>query len=201
VAGPLWLDVGLAALMCGSAGYHAARLGRGSGPASQVEWDVGHLAMSAVMAAMLVHGLGAGVSLLLAAAFVPFGCYFLARAAQAVAERDLTAATPALRDGLAGWAMVLMLAADAGALTPTGASAGAVALGHHGGAAAATAPALTGVDAPVLAGHAVALALALALVLLLTTLWQPQRPQRPSWRSGCQLATSGTMVYMLAVMA
>ncbi|WP_426560593.1 DUF5134 domain-containing protein [Angustibacter sp. McL0619] len=201
MAGPMWLDVALAVLMVGSAGYHLDRLRRARGRGRRRQPDVAHLVMSGAMAVMLVSHLGAGLLLLSAAAFVPFATYFVARSVQALVGAGPMGAAPALRQALAGCAMVVMLAAGAGVLSPasgTSATSGTVALGHHG-AVGQTSVAVP----PGATEHPAGLALtcaALLVMIAVTAAWQARGLRRPSWQKGCQLAMSATMAYMLALM-
>ncbi|GAA4355921.1 DUF5134 domain-containing protein [Angustibacter luteus] len=206
MAGPRWLDAVLAAVMVLSALVHGGRLLRASrtretAPA-RMDVDVAHVAMSTAMATMLTVGLGAGASLVCAAAFVPLTCYFVARASQsltapqAAARSRLAGAAAPVRHATGGFAMVFMLVTGAGLAV----TAGSVPSGHvHTALAASTS--LTSAGPVASSSTPGPVSVVLVGLLLGTALWQLAGARRPSLREGCQVTMGLTMAYMLVVMA
>ena len=183
--GPTWLTRTLAAVMIAVALYHAARIVPSRLRARPLRYDVDltHLGMGVVMALMLVAALSPSWSAAGALAFAVPALWFAWRSMRRYVFDGARAAATDVPHALTCAAMFYMLASGA-----------------------APRPAMAGMRMPVTSDSSV-IAVPFAVLMLgvvignaaLLRQFAASRPA-PVLAHGCQLATSSTMVYMLAAM-
>jgi hypothetical protein len=224
MSGPSWLSWPLAGLMVISAMYHGVRLltagqrGRTNG----YDVDLAHLVMCAAMAAMLVMTVGATLATAWAVVLGVPTAWFIHRALNALASDGARAMIGPVQQLLMCAAMLFMLVVSGRAASaPTSMVTGGMYMPgmtiegqvSHGVVGSTSLVAVTslmfvGLLAVVAAQHARRLrAAARSRVVwpLYAGLDGPQNPRglllAPGLSLGSQLAMSGTMIYMLILLA
>jgi Domain of unknown function (DUF5134) len=223
MAGPIWLNWIFAALMTLAALFHAGRLLAASqrGQHRGYDGDLTDLVMSSAMAALLVINFGAHMPMTLALSIGLPTLWLILRALRAIAakppprriSRALTPATQQL-PMYAAMLFMLLVSGRSASTTPTEAMGGMTMGGPLSQGLGGSTPLVTlttvvfvGVLGLVAAGHARQLRGAIAT----QRAWPlPDRSDRrkvigelvlaPGPSLLCQLAMSGTMIYMLVLM-
>ena len=221
--GPIWLTWAFAGLMAISALCHGGRLvvAREHGRTHGYDLDLTHLVTSCTMAAMLIITLGVHLATAFAVVVGVPTLWFLLRALGALTSNGTRAFLQQGQQVLMGAAMLFMLivagrsAAASTGVNTDGMEMPGMAMGGHvshdlGGSTssvAVTSLVLVGVLCLVAARHARQLRVAVSTQRAWPTRAGLDLRQRagglllaPVLSLGCQLAMSGTMIYMLVPM-